>query len=41
MLALKKLAVNPPMDEGIFDTRVLDDSAYREKLLNPIRQAAQ
>ena len=41
MLALKKLAVNPPIDQAIFDTRVLDDSAYREKLLGPIRQTAQ
>lgn len=41
MFALKKLAVNPELTEAMFENRVLDDGAYREKLLAPIRALAK
>ena len=41
MLGLKKLAVNPGLTDAMFENRVLDDGAYREKLLAPIRALAK
>ncbi|MBT6177155.1 MAG: outer membrane lipoprotein-sorting protein, partial [Deltaproteobacteria bacterium] len=41
MFALKKLALNPALTDAMFDNRVLDDGAYREKLLAPIRDLAK
>jgi len=41
MLVLKKLAVNPGLSEAMFENRVLDDGAYREKLLAPVRSLAK
>ncbi|MEE2959836.1 MAG: outer membrane lipoprotein-sorting protein [Myxococcota bacterium] len=41
MMAMKKLAVNPNIDEKVFDVRALNDTAFRENLLRPIRSVAK